>query len=357
MVDVIFVVGDGDDEALDAIVEEHEDERESEAERLYRENEHAEGDGGCPARRGVLGREEDSQRENQGNRNAAEQEEPKGKEEQADKDDFGVDGDAAEAVDDQRGEVHFRLAGVAGSAIDLHLPDGQARAENSDGEIVPEIGDADQPAGIRAREQGEIAEGDLSAGEELEEQLIEQDGKLEGEVFRALAAAGDHAEVRQVAGLLEQAGDGVWRIFAVAVHDEDGVGIGVFHGGAEAHGDGALMADVGAEMDDFDALEGFERGGIAEIGGRVDGGAVVDGADGDLERQAGGDTVELAQQNGERIPVIENRDYQPQSAHGLNLIDGHRCQADFHCETETRGNQPCRFLKEYGEYTPGDFRR
>lgn len=358
MIDVVFVIGDGNDEALDAAVQEHEDERESETESLDEQDKDAEGDGGGPARGGVPRREKKAQAEDEGDGYTAERKQRQGEEQQADKNDFGEDGNSAEAVDHQRSEIHFRLAGIAGCAIHRNCLDGQPGAQDGDGKVVPEIRDADQPAGIGAREQAEVAKIDLAAGQQLEEKLVEQDRELEGEFFRSLAAAGYDAEIGVLAGFLQQAIDGAGRVLAIAVHDQDGVGIGIFNGQAQTDSNGALMAEVAAEMDDFNAVESREGSRIAEVGWRSGRRAVVDGADGEVDRKTRGSPIQFAQENGKGIPVVEDRDYHSQSAHRPNLTLEPLKLTSIVKPNRGEGSNAGlkRWLKEYGEYTPGGVR-
>jgi hypothetical protein len=296
--DVGQVVDFGDDEALDAVVEQHEDRGECGEEDLEDDDGEAEGDGGGPAGGGVRG-EEDAQDEKDRDGDAGEDDEHTREHEEADEDGIGVDRDAAEAVDDEGGEVHLGFAGIAAAAVDGDGGEWEAGTQDGGGEVVPEVGDHDQAVDVAAGEQGEVAEADGLAGDELEEAFVEEVEEFEGAGFDAFFALGDDAEVGAAGDGAGEGVEGVGRILAVGVHDEEGVEVGVVGGDAEADGDGALVADVDGEVNDLDAGEVGEGGEGVQVGGGVFGGTVVDGADEELEGQGGGDLVELGEQEAE----------------------------------------------------------
>jgi hypothetical protein len=155
-------------------------------------------------------------------------------------------------------------------------------------------------------EEGEVAEGDGSASDEAKEKFVETVEDFEESRLEALFALGNDAEVwAAVCGLNKASKRSRW-VFAIGVHDKNGLGVGVIGCKAEANGDGSLMTDVDSEVHDLDASEVGQGRQIGEDRVGVFRRAVVYGTDEETKGKRNGGLIQLSQEATKRGPVIED---------------------------------------------------
>jgi len=117
-----------------------------------------------------------------------------------------------------------------------------------------ELAHVDDALDRRGRHRTETTELDGLAGKASKEHLIETIEALENHSLVTLRTFRDHDVGLGAVKVLEECGDGLGTIFAVAVHDDHPVvTLEVIDGVAQAGSDGPLMTNGTTESKDVDA--------------------------------------------------------------------------------------------------------
>ncbi len=150
-------------------------------------------------------------------------------------------------MDDEAYEIHARLACQAPATIATHANVRKSRLEKCRRIVIPQLGIDDEAIEVRPRQNAEIPEANIAAGEHPVQKRVATIHEPERQTLKTAAALGKYgSRMPSVSHGLQKPRNVLWPVLAIRIHHDDCVALPILLEVSEPDSNRPLMTQVAA---------------------------------------------------------------------------------------------------------------